>query len=152
MAPAGPAGGAEGESAMAMNVRTVEVVIERDAAAVYAYAHRPETMPLWASGLASGLQPAGDHWVASGPLGTVTIFFAPPNDLGVMDHTVVEATGVSTYNAFRVTPNGADAVVVFTLLQAADATDESFACDIDWVRKDLTRLKAILEGEADATI
>ncbi|PYE27055.1 hypothetical protein C8J32_102680 [Rhizobium sp. PP-CC-3A-592] len=136
---------------MTMNVRTVEVVIERDAGAVYAYASRPETMPLWASGLASGLQPAGDHWVASGPLGTVRIFFTPANDLGVMDHTVVEETGVTSYNAFRVTPNGSGAVVVFTLLQPADTSEDSFARDVAWVQKDLTRLKALLEGEGDAT-
>ena len=130
---------------MAMSVRTVEVVIERDADAIYAYASRPETMPLWASGLAIGLRPAGDHWIASGPLGTVKIFFTPLNDLGVMDHTVVTETGVTTYNAFRVIPNGEAAIVLFTLVQQAGTDDASFTRDRNWVRKDLTRLKAILE-------
>lgn len=136
---------------MTMSVRTVEVVIEQAADAVYAYASRPETMPLWASGLASGLRPAEDHWIVSGPLGTVRVFFTPVNDLGVMDHTVVTETGVTTYNAFRVIPNGEAAIVLFTLVQQTGTDDASFARDIDWVRKDLTRLKAILEEDTSET-
>ena len=130
---------------MIRNVQTVDVVIARDAAAVYAYASQPETMPLWASGLASGLQPAGDHWIATGPLGTAKIFFTPTNSLGVMDHTVVLETGETTYNAFRVTPNGEGAVVVFTVLQQPGADAQSFRRDVEWVRKDLMQLKQILE-------
>ncbi|KQR68878.1 polyketide cyclase [Rhizobium sp. Leaf384] len=132
---------------MIRNVRIVDVTIERDAAAVYAFASRPETMPLWASGLASGLVPAGDHWIATGPLGIARIVFTPENSLGVLDHTVILETGETTYNAFRVTPNGDNgAVVVFTVLQQPGADEESFRRDADWVRKDLMQLKSILEA------
>lgn len=134
---------------MAMNVHIVEMIVERSAEAVYTFASRPDAMPRWASGLADGFEPAGDHWIATGPLGVAKVFFAPANPYGVMDHTVVLETGETTYNAFRVTANGTDAVMTFTVLQQPGTDAARFQADVDWVRRDLVRLKALLEAGDD---
>ena len=54
-----------------MEATIVHIGIERNWRDVYAFAARPENMPLWASGLGSGLEPDGEDWVAHGPLGSV---------------------------------------------------------------------------------
>ncbi|HEX8044712.1 SRPBCC family protein, partial [Rhizobium sp.] len=89
-----------------MSAKIVHVSIDRPWREVYGFAARPENMPLWASGLASGLELDGDDWVATGILGTVRVRFAPRNDCGVIDHTVTLDTGLQVYNALRVVPNG----------------------------------------------
>ena len=49
--------------------RTLTVSIDRDWREVYGFAHRPESFPLWAPGLASGVTPDGAEWIAQGPGG-----------------------------------------------------------------------------------
>lgn len=102
-------------------------------------------MPLWAAGLASGLTPQGDDWIASGPLGDVVVRFAKPNDYGVIDHVVTMPDGLEVYNALRVTPNGDGCEIAFTVLQLPGMSDEEFSHDAELVLKDLTTLKNLLE-------
>ena len=129
--------------------RIVHIGVDRDWREVYAYASRPENMPQWASGLASGLTQDGDEWLADGgPVGQVRVRFAPDNPFGVIDHTVTMATGQVVENALRVTPNGAGAEVAFTLLKRADMDDAAFEADAAHVLKDLKALKAIVEAAA----
>lgn len=63
-------------------------------------------MPLWASGLATGLEPHGADWIAHGTLGSVKVSFVPANEFGVIDHTVTIESGLRVYNALRIVPNG----------------------------------------------
>ena len=129
-----------------MEATIVHIGIERNWRDVYAFAARPENMPLWASGLGSGLEPDGEDWVAHGPLGSVRVRFTPPNDLGVMDHSVTMETGVVVHNALRVVPNGDGAEVMFTLLKLPGVSEDQFDIDRDWVLKDLATLKQLLEA------
>ncbi|WP_275783197.1 SRPBCC family protein [Pararhizobium gei] len=129
-----------------MEAQIVHLGIEKTWQEVYAFACRPENMPLWASGLSDGLEREGDHWVARGPLGVVRVRFAEENDFGVMDHTVTMETGLNVNNAFRVVPNGSGAEIMFTVLKLPDMDDEQFRRDSDWVLKDLKTLKALLEA------
>ncbi|MCV9996711.1 SRPBCC family protein [Pararhizobium sp. YC-54] len=129
-----------------MDATIVHIGIERNWRDVYAFAARPENMPLWASGLGSGLEPDGDDWVAHGPLGSVRVRFTPPNDLGVMDHSVTMVTGLVVHNALRVVPNGDGAEVMFTLLKLPGVSEDQFDTDRDWVQKDLATLKQLLEA------
>lgn len=132
-----------------MAATVVHISIDRDWKAVHAFAAQPENMPLWASGLAAGLTPDGDEWIADGgPIGDVRVRFAPANDLGVIDHEVTLPSGASVYNALRVTPNGDGAEVMFTVLKMPGTGDDAFAADCDHVRRDLATLKAILEKSA----
>lgn len=129
-----------------MTARIVHVSIRRDWQAAYDFAAKPENMPQWASGLASGLAPDGPDWIATGALGTVRVSFAPRNSFGVIDHTVTIDTGLKVHNALRIVPNGDGCEVMFTLLQLDGMTDAQFEADAAHVAKDLATLKALLEG------
>jgi hypothetical protein len=128
-----------------MEARIVHIGINRHWRDVYDYASRPENMPAWASGLASGLVQDGEDWVAQGALGSVRVRFAPRNDFGVIDHLVTMESGLQVNNALRVVANGDGAEVAFTLLKQPDMTDAQFDADSKWVLKDLTELKTLLE-------
>ncbi|TCR83985.1 SRPBCC family protein [Rhizobium sp. BK376] len=128
-----------------MSAKIVHISIDRDWRDVYDFASKPENMPLWASGLASGLEPDGEDWIATGVLGTVRVSFVPPNEFGVLDHTVTIESGLRVYNALRVVPNGDGCEVMFTLLRLPGMTDEQFAADAAHVRKDLEALKNLME-------
>lgn len=128
-----------------MTARIVHISIERNWREVYDFASQPENMPRWASGLAAGLTPDGDAWIAKGPLGTARVKFAPPNDFGIIDHTVTLDSGLEVLNALRVVPNGDGAEVMFTLLHLSGMTDEQFEADAAHVAKDLATLKTLME-------
>ncbi|MBW9054699.1 SRPBCC family protein [Rhizobium mesosinicum] len=128
-----------------MPARIVHMTIKRDWRDVYDFAGRPENMPLWASGLASGLEPDGEDWVAHGPLGSVRVSFVLPNEFGVIDHTVTIESGLRVYNALRIVPNGDGCEVMFTLLRLPGMTDEQFAADAAHIQKDLATLKSMME-------
>lgn len=126
----------------------IHITIARSWQAVYDYASKPDNMPHWASGLSTTMLKDGDDYVAEGgPVGAIRIRFAPDNALGVIDHQVTLESGTSVYNALRVVPNGAGAEVMFTLLQLPGMHEETFRQDALHVRRDLERLKAILENE-----
>ena len=126
--------------------RIIHIGIERSWRQVYAFASKPENMPLWASGLASGLKQDGEEWIADGgPIGDVRVRFAPPNDFGVIDHRVTLENDMMVDNALRVVPNGDGAEVMFTLLRQPDTDDAAFERDAAHVLKDLQALKAQME-------
>ncbi|WP_017926079.1 SRPBCC family protein [Thioalkalivibrio sp. HL-Eb18] len=122
------------------------VSIARTPADVYAFASDPRNLPLWAEGLArSDVRQQGDAWVVEGPAGRVTVRFAPPNDLGVMDHDVELPSGVIVHNPMRVLPNGEGSELVFSLFRQPGMSDEQFVADRSAVEKDLDQLKSLLE-------
>jgi len=128
--------------------RIVHRTIRRNWRAVYDFASRPENMQLWASGLAAGLTPDGDDWIADGgPIGNVRVRFAPPNEFGVIDHTVTLPDGLRVENALRVVPNGDGAEVMFTLLRQAGMDDAAFAADAAHIARDLDALARLMENE-----
>lgn len=130
-----------------MFARIVHATIEKPWREVYAFASRPENMPKWAAGLASGLTREGDDWMGDGgPIGKIRVRFAPQNDFGVIDHTVTLENGARFENALRVVPNGDGAEVMFTLLRAPDMDDEALEKDAAAIAKDLQTLKGFLEG------
>jgi hypothetical protein len=128
-----------------MHARIVHRSIERNWRDVCLFAGAPENMPLWASGLASGLEKIGDDWVAKGVLGSVRVSFAPHNEFGVLDHTVTIASGLRVYNALRIVPNGDGCEVMFTLLRLPGMSDEQFEADAAHVARDLETLKSLME-------
>jgi uncharacterized protein YndB with AHSA1/START domain len=131
--------------------RHVSVSIERPPEDVYGFAADPENLPRWASGLGGSIRQEGGEWIAEGPMGQIRIRFAPPNDLGVLDHDVTLPTGETVHNPMRVVPNGAGSELTFTLFRRPEMTGEQFERDAETVRKDLLTLKAILEGREPTT-
>ncbi|TWB61869.1 hypothetical protein FBZ98_1011215 [Rhizobium sp. ERR 922] len=128
-----------------MSAKIVHVSIARDWREVYDYASRPENMPFWASGLASGLTQDGDDWIAEGMLGTARVRFAPRNDFGVIDHWVTLESDLQVYNALRVVPNGDGCEIMFTVLQLPGMEEAQFAADAAHVMRDLKTLKELME-------
>ena len=128
--------------------RIIHRTIQRDWRIVYAFAANPRNMPLWASGLAAGLTREGEVWIADGgPIGTVRVRFAPPNDFGVIDHRVTLPNGLVVDNALRIVPNGDGAEVMFMLLRQPDMDDAAFESDAAHVARDLDSLARIMEEQ-----
>jgi hypothetical protein len=130
---------------MTSETRTISLSIQRDWREVYAFAAAPENFRHWASGLGSLRREAG-QWIADTPDGPLRVRFTPPNDFGILDHHVIPASGDEIYIALRVIANGAGSEIVFTLFRQPGMSDERFAADADWVRRDLETLKRLLEG------
>jgi hypothetical protein len=132
--------------AITHQAHNISVSIESGPHEVYEFASRPENFPRWATGLATALEPADDHWVANTPDGAIRVRFTPRNDHGVLDHHVTLANGIEVYVPMRVVANGSGSEVIFTLFRTPGMSDEDLARDIEWVTKDLGTLKTLLES------
>ena len=124
---------------------TLSVSIDRPWQEVNDFLAVPENFPAWASGLGGNLRVRGDHYLVDGPDGVWQVRFTPPNRHGVLDHDVTAPDGTRTHNAMRVIPNRDGAEVLFTLLRHQGMTEEKFAADAAWVRRDLEALRTLLE-------
>lgn len=132
---------------MTFRAQHVSVSINCPAREVYAFVLNPEHLPRWARGLSGSIQRIDGEWVAESPMGRVTVRFAEPNGFGVLDHDVTLPSGATVSNPMRVVPNQDGSEVVFTLYQRPEMSEAMFAEDAAAVRRDLERLKALLEPE-----
>jgi len=80
-------------------------------------------------------------------MGKVKVKFVDKNPYGVMDHDVTLPSGEIVHNPFRVLKNSSGSDVVFTLFRRPEMSDEEFNRDRELVRKDLQRLKSILDKQ-----
>ena len=129
-----------------LEVANISVSISRNASVVYDFVVDGSNLPRWASGLGSAVRPDADAWIADGPIGRVAVRFAHRNDLGVLDHDVRLPSGAVVHNPMRVVPNGSGCTVTFTLMRLPGGSEEKFRDDAQWVERDLTRLKQLLEA------
>ncbi len=125
--------------------RVIAETIDVDADVAYAFACAPERLPLWASGLATGIAQQADGWFAESPMGRIRVEMAPHNPFRVLDHDVTLPDGQRFHNAMRITPSGDGCVVAFVLLRMPEVTDKAFENDAAHVARDLRTLKALLE-------
>ena len=132
---------------MASESRHVSLDINRPPDEVYAYTADHTNLPNWASGIGDSIELIDGQWVVESPMGRLTIRFAEPNDLGVLDHTVTLASGQTFYNPMRVIQHALGSEVVFTLRRSDEQSDEQFEADAATILADLHSLKALLEGE-----
>jgi len=126
--------------------RNLCIFISRDAKDVYNYVRVPENFPRWASGLGKSLKKMGGEWIAETPEGPVRVRFTERNEFGVLDHWVSPKPGLQIYIPMRVIANGNGCELIFTLFRLPDMTDEKFSADAEWVMRDLTALKNLLEA------
>jgi hypothetical protein len=105
------------------------MTIERPPGEVYAFVFDPKNLPRWASGLSAA----------------VKVRFVERNAFGVLDHYVKVDGGTEVYVPMRVFPNGEGAEVLLTVFRRPGTSEEKFAEDTHWVRRDLEALKALLE-------
>ena len=124
---------------------TVQVSIDHSLQQAYAFLRQPESFPKWASGLASGVTREDDKWFGAAPEGRVEITFSEANPYGVLDHWVKLPDGQELYIPLRVIANGAGCEVLLTVFRRPGASDEDFARDQEWVQRDLSALKQLLD-------
>ena len=125
---------------------TITMRIERPPEATYAFAAAPDNMARWATGLGASFEKRGEAWIAQSTQGPVTVRFTPKNELGVLDHRVTLADRTTVYIPMRVIANGSGSEVLFTILRLPGMDDATFRADAEAVRRDLERLKGLLEG------
>jgi len=105
------------------------MTIERDALEVYNYVADAKNLAKWASGLGTA----------------VKVRFVERNKYGVLDHYVAAGSGPEVCVPMRVFPNGEGAEVLLTVFRQPGMSEEKFAEDTQWVRRDLETLKQLLE-------
>jgi hypothetical protein len=105
------------------------MTIERPALDVYNFISDPKNLPKWASGLSAA----------------VKVRFVERNKFGVLDHFVKADSADEVYMPMRVFPNGEGAEVLLTVFRQPGTSEEKFAEDTQWVRRDLEALKELLE-------
>ena len=128
--------------------RTLSVSIAVPTAIVYAFVADPRHLPAWATGLGSDPTPLPDGaWRVETAAGPMRVVFAPPNDLGVVDHIVapLAGDGPTVDVPLRVVPNGAGSEVLLTLFRQPGMSDTQHATDAALVEADLARIKRVLE-------
>lgn len=125
--------------------KNISVSINRSADEVYGFASNPENLPKWAAGLSGSIKNINGDWIAESPMGKVKVKFADKNKFGILDHDVTLPSGVKVYNPMRVFPNNDGSELIFTLYHRPDMSDKMFAEDAKLVKKDLKKLKMLLE-------
>ena len=129
------------------DVRTLHIDIDAPVERVYAFVAAPRNMPRWAPNFGHTITPDEDGWIMHTAEGPVPVRFAPPNDLGVLDHWV-RLPGGELHNPMRVVPNGAGSVLTFTLFRQDGWTDAQLDEDAALVSADLATLKALIETQS----
>ena len=127
--------------------RNLSVQIGRNPRDIYNFTSVPENFPRWASGLGKSLKRKNGEWIAETPQGPIKVRFTERNEFGILDHYVIPESGVEIYIPMRVIPNGSGSELIFTLFRLSDVSDEKFAADTEWVMRDLTALKNLLEAQ-----
>ena len=126
--------------------RHISISIEKAPRDVYRFVSHVPNLPRWAHGLGTEVRQVDGEWIAEGtPLGVVKLRFAPPNDMGVLDHEVILPSGARVLNQLRVLLNGTGSELVFSLFKLQGVSDEEFARDQHAVTRDLATLKQLLE-------
>ena len=100
----------------------------------------------WAPWVRGVLGSSGRDWTLDTDTGAMHLRFVESNSFGVLDHTVTLASGVSIYNAMRVSANGSGSELQMVVLQTPPATSEDFERDVQAVRDDFARIKRVLEA------
>ena len=125
--------------------------IRCSAQAAYAFASDPANLSAWAAGLGGHVREVDGQWRVSSPQGDLLLEFAPTNEYGVLDHTVVLPDGSCVHNPMRVLAHGDECDVVFTLRRQPSMTDAEFDQDAVAVAQDLTTLQRLLESAATSS-
>lgn len=128
-----------------LEAKNISISISRPTKEVYEFVSNPMNLPKWATGLGGSIKNENGEWIADSPMGKVKIKFAEPNKFGIVDHDVTLASGITFHNPMRILSNKNGCEVIFTLFRQADMTEEKFNTDADWVKKDLEKLKSVLE-------
>ncbi|MEK7072416.1 MAG: SRPBCC family protein [Patescibacteria group bacterium] len=130
---------------MIFPAKNINISINCWASKVYEFASNPANLPRWATGLSGSINNINGEWIAESPMGRIKIKFADKNKFGILDHEVTLSSGEKIYNPMRVFPNNDGSELVFTLYHRPDMSDKMFEDDAKLVKRDLEKLKNLLE-------
>ena len=125
----------------------VAVSIQAPPAKVVAFMGDLENWKAWAPWIRSATRIAPNDWALDTGDGRMTMRFVDPNALGVLDHEVTLASGVTLTNSLRVTANGTGSDLVMVLLQWPHLSAEEFDRDHQAVTDDFSRIKQAIERQ-----
>jgi len=128
---------------MTFKSQHISASINRSPDQVYEFTSNPENLPKWAAGLGGSIKNVNGDWIAESPMGRVKVKFAHKNKFGILDHDVTLPSGEKFYNPVRVFPNNDGSELIFTLYRQLD---QMFAEDAKAVKRDLEKLKTLLEN------
>ena len=124
----------------------ISIAINRPFAAVHDFLSLPANFEQWAAGLGQNFRQQDGEWLFGDADNPARIHFTPKNPFGVADHTVYPPDGSEVYVPMRIVANQSGSEVIFTLFRPQEMTDQQLADDSAAVRRDLEKLKAILEN------
>jgi hypothetical protein len=130
-----------------MKSTTLSVTNKAKPEKAYDFVSNGANLPKWATTFCLSAEPSDDGWRVQTPQGPVTVRLAERNSHGILDHTVIPASGETVYVPMRVVPNGTGSEVLFTLFHLTFMSPERLANDLALVRKDLDTLKAVMENK-----
>ena len=136
---------AAGTQTFTVESRIITVRIDRPFDKVYEFLVDPSKWNQWAFGLGKNIRRSQDGWIADSDGGVARVQFTPRNSFGVVDHTVIRASGPSVYVPMRLIANGTGCELVFTLFSEPNMPDAQFTSDAGFVQRDLNGLKRLLE-------
>lgn len=136
---------AAGPQTVTVESRTITVRIDRQYDEVYNFLVDPANWNHWAFGLGKNIRRSQDNWVADSGGGIARVQFTAGNSFGVVDHTVIRASGQRVYVPMRLLRNGGGCELLFTLFREPGMSDAQFASDAGFVERDLNGLKKLLE-------
>ena len=125
----------------------VSVSIQAPPTTVVAFMADLENWKAWAPWIRSVTRTAPNDWSLDTGDGRMTMRFAAPNALGVLDHQVTLASGVTLTNSLRATANGTGSDLVMVLLQWPHLSAEEFDRDVQAVTDDFSRIKHAIERQ-----
>ncbi len=130
------------------NSEVIIVRIERPFDEVYAFCAEPLNFGRWATEPNTPLEPLGGYeYLAQLPQGPRVVRFAAPNPYGVLDYQVYERGQTEgPTRPVRLIRNADGTELHVTRFQHDGMAAEQFASEVEWVRSDVQRLKALLEG------
>lgn len=136
---------AAGAQTVTVESRTITVRIDRPFDKVYEFLVDPANWNQWAFGLGRNIRRSQDGWIADSDGGIASVQFTPRNSFGVVDHTIIRASGQRVHVPMRLIGNGSGCQLLFTLFREPSMSDAQFASDAGFVQRDLNGLKRLLE-------
>jgi hypothetical protein len=133
----------------AMHVQRAEVVhvsILAPRQQVVAFLGDMNNWKTWAPWVRSASRASARDWTLDTEAGPMKVRFVEQNSLGVLDHEVTLASGVTVLNSMRVLANGSGSELVMVVFQSPGASAEEFERDVQAVRDDLARIKKVAEA------
>jgi hypothetical protein len=124
---------------------TIQTSIDAPPESVVAFLSDLQNWKTWAPWIESVERKSQRDWTLETEAGVMMVRFVESNSLGVLDHQVTLASGITVANSLRVIPNGSGSELVMVLLQWPHMSAPDFDRDVQAVTDDFARLKAAAE-------